>query len=219
VPTIGVSASAVAALAVQEAIKISQHRYNPNSKFYLPRYGVLSLFTAHENTLKNISFDHIRCDCEHHDSYECYGGVLETPLSAHWTLREVLAWVCAHYGKRYALALYKDNVCADRSFITKACCVHCGKELLIFRPQPLQDEDLLCEACRAVGNAPIFPSNATIKNWFATDDENMLQDMTLLELGIPLMHIVEFAPENEEGHSLYLELTGDISEAMPNLPK
>ena len=43
--------------------------------------------------------------------------------------------------------------------------------------------------------------------------------MTLLGLGVPLMHIVEFAPENEEGNFLYLELTGDINEAMPNLPR
>lgn len=219
VPTIGVSASAVAAIAVQEAIKISQHRFDSESEFYTPRYGVLSLFTAEENTLKNISFGHVRSDCEHHDTYENHGGVIETPISAHWKLKEALAWVEKHYGKKYALALYKDNACTDRSFITNAFCVHCEKEISVFRPQPLQDEDLLCEECQAMGNAPAIPSNATIKNWFASDDEDALQNMTLLGLGVPIMHIVEFAPENEEGNSLYLELTGDINEAMPNLPR
>lgn len=216
VPTIGVSASAAAAIAVQETIKISHRRHDPDSQFCQPQYGVLSLFTAEENKLKNVRF-HVRRDCEHHDMYANYGGVVETPISARWKLGETLAWVEEHYGKRYAVALYKDNACATRSFITNAYCVHCGKEIAVFRPQPLQDEDLLCEACRAMGNPPIIPSNATIKNWFTADDET-LQDMTLLELGVPLMHIVEFAPEDEEGNSLYLELTGDIHEAMPNLP-
>jgi hypothetical protein len=43
--------------------------------------------------------------------------------------------------------------------------------------------------------------------------------MTLLELGIPRMHIVEFAPVDEDGESLFLELTGDLHEVMPHLPQ
>lgn len=219
VPTIGVSASAAAALAVQEAIKISQRRFDPESKFCYPRYGVLHLFDAAENVLKNIKFDYVRHDCEHHDSYDSHGGVSETPMSAHWKLKDALLWVREHYEKQYAMALYKDNVCADRSFITSAFCVHCEKEIPVFRPQPLQDEDLLCTECRSAGNTPILPSNATIKNWFADNDETRLLEMTLLELGVPLMHILEFAPEDGQGDSLYLELTGDIDEVMPNLSK
>ena len=83
----------------------------------------------------------------------------------------------------------------------------------------MQDEDLLCTECRSAGNTPILPSNATIKNWFANNDETRLLEMTLLELGVPLMHILEFAPEDGQGDSLYLELTGDIGEVMPNLSK
>lgn len=169
--------------------------------------------------MKNIKFDYVRHDCEHHDSYDSHGGVIETPMSAHWKLKDALLWVREHYEKQYAMALYKDNVCADRSFITSAFCVHCEKEIPVFRPQPLQDEDLLCTECRSAGNTPILPSNATIKNWFADNDETRLLEMTLLELGVPLMHILEFAPEDGQGDSLYLELTGDIDEVMPNLSK
>ena len=43
--------------------------------------------------------------------------------------------------------------------------------------------------------------------------------MTLLELGIPLLHIVEFSPLDEEHDTLFLELTGDIEEVMPHLPR
>ncbi len=217
IPTIGISASAAAALAVQEAIKISHQLHNPLNELCLPRYGWMSCFTAEDNRLQNIHFS-IRSDCEHHDNYDNHGGVMETPISARWKLKDVLLWVQKQFGKEYAVALYKDNVCADRSFVTKAFCEYCGTAIDIYRPQPLQDEDMLCKDCRKAGRVPQMPSNATIKNWFSTEDEECLQEMTLLELGIPLFHVLEFAPIDEVGESLYLELTADIDEVMPHLP-
>lgn len=217
VPTIGISAASAGALAVQEAIKVCHHLSDPNSNLPAPRYGWMSCFSAEENELRNIHF-RIRRDCGHHDSYANYGEVHETPMSAHWKLKDALHWAKEQYGKDYAIALYKDNVCADRSFITKAFCKNCGSEIDVYRPQPLQDDDMLCQACRVAGKLPAMPSNATRKSLFDSTDEQRLQEMTLLELGIPLLHILEFAPIDEVGDSLYLELTGDIEEAMPNLP-
>ena len=216
VPTIGISAAAVAALAVQEAIKISHHLKNPNSGLATPRYGWLSCFTAEENTLTNIPYQ-LRDSCEHHDNYDNYGGVQETPMSARWTLRDVLSWVSETYQQDYDIALYKDNACADRGFVTTGSCTHCGAPMDIYRPQPLQDEDILCDRCRGAGRTPERPSGASIKNYFTADGNRHLLDMTLLELGIPLFHILEFFPCNG-GESLFLELTGDLPEVMPNLP-
>lgn len=218
VPTIGISAASAGALAVQEAIKICHHLNDGNSGLMPPRYGWMSCFTAEENELKNIPF-HVRASCQHHDNYASHGGVAETPMSARWKLKDVLAWVQARYGKPYAVALYKDNVCAERSFITRAHCKSCGREIDVYRPQPLQDEDMLCDECRQAGRLPETPSNALRKNLFDSTEESRLQEMTLLELGIPLLHILELAPVDEEGESLYLELTGDLEEVMPNLPK
>ena len=217
IPTIGVSASSAAALAVQEAIKISHYSVESDNGLLLPRYGWMSCFTAEENRLQNIFFRRRR-DCEHHDNYANHGGVEETPMSAKWALREVLDWVRKQYNKEYAIALYKDNTCADRSFITEAHCEHCGKKIDVYRPQPLEDEDLLCEECKTAGRAPVMLSNATVKNCFSVEDEDKLQNMSLLELGIPRFHILEFTPVEGDGESLYLELTGDRSEVMPNLP-
>ena len=218
VSTIGISAASAGALAVQEAIKVCHHLFDADSNLLEPRYGWMSCFSAEENELKNIRFL-VRSDCEHHDSYANYGGVHETPMSAHWKLNDVSDWVEAQYGKQYAIALYKDNICAERSFITKAFCKSCGKEIAVYRPQPLRDEEMLCDTCRAAKRLPEMPSNATRKNKFDSTDEPRLQVMTLLELGIPLLHILEFAPVDEQGDSLYLELTGDLGEVMPNLPK
>lgn len=218
VPTIGISAASAGALAVQEAIKTCHHLFDADSNLLKPRYGWMSCFSAEENELKNVRF-RVRADCEHHESYADYGGVHETPMSARWKLKDILAWVETQYGKQYAIALYKDNVCAERSFITKAFCKSCGKEIDVYRPQQLRDEEMLCDTCRTAKRLPEMPSNATRKNMFDSTDESRLQEMTLLELGIPLLHIVEFAPVDEQGDSLYLELTGDLEEVMPNLPK
>lgn len=218
VPTIGISAASAGALAVQEAIKACHHLFDADSNLLEPRYGWMSCFSAEENELKNVRF-RVRADCEHHDNYTDYGGVHETPMSARWKLKDILAWVEARYGKQYAIALYKDNVCAERSFITKAFCKSCGAEIDVYQPQPLQDEELICDTCRAAKREPQLPSNAIRKNMFSPTDEPRLLEMTLLELGIPLLHILELAPVDEQGDSLYLELTGDLEEVMPNLPK
>lgn len=218
IPTIGISAASASALATQEAIKICHHLFDTECRLMAPRYGWMSRFSAEDNTLKNIYFN-VRHDCQHHDSYDDYGGVQETPMSARWKLKDALQWVKEHYGKEYAIALYKDNALAERSFITSGLCKHCGSPIDVYRPQPLQDEDLLCDACRAAGKEPVFPSNAVRKDLFDPTDEQRLQEMTLLELGIPRLHIVEFAPVDEGGDSLYLELTGDLEEVLPNLSK
>ena len=217
VPTIGVSAGSAGALAVQEAIKTSHYLRYPDGGFLSPRYGWMSCFTAENNELRNVHFS-VRSTCCHHDNYNNHGGVHETPMSARWKLGDVLAWVKKENHREYALALYKDNVCADRSFITTAFCEHCEKKINVFRPQPLHDEDLLCDTCRTVGNKPLMPSNATLKNWFDFTDDQSLLEKTLLELGIPLLHIIEFAPCDGSGESLYLELSGDLQEVMPSLP-
>lgn len=78
---------------------------------------------------------------------------------------------------------------------------------------------MICDTCCAVKRAPQLPSNAIRKNMFGPTDEPRLLEMTLLELGIPLLHILELAPIDEQGDSLYLELTGDLEEVMPNLPE
>ena len=217
VPTIAVSAASVGALAAQPAIRIAHQLITPDSMPLPPMYG-MSFYTARDNRQINVKIG-VRRDCAHHDNYKNHGDVHESPISAHWKLRDALEYVRDQYGKPYAIATYKDNACADRSFITHAMCVSCGKHIRVFRPQPLYDEDLLCEACRAEGAPPRLPSNGIQKNWFSLSDEEELLDMTLLDLGIPLLHIVEFAPVDGDSESLYLELTGDIDEVMPNLPK
>lgn len=215
IPTIGISAAAVGALAVQEAIKICHHSCSPDSGLYTPKYGCMSLFTARENELRNLKIRR-RKDCSHHGSYRSYGGVQETPMSADWKLRDVFSWIRSNYGKDYSISLYKDNVCADRGFVTTAFCEHCGQEIDIYRPQPLQDEDLLCDACRQRSLPPKYPSDAVLRCSFASQDEERILSMSLLELGIPRFHILEFSSIDDSEDSMFLELTGDLDKVMPH---
>ncbi len=217
VPTIGIAAASASALAVQEAIKISHHAHEPGTNLYRPRSGYMSIFSAAENRLDSYEIK-IRESCGHHDRYDNYGGVRETPMSAYWKLKDVLEWTRNEYKGEYSIALYKDNICADRGFVTKAFCEHCGREIEVYRPQPLQDEDMLCSTCRGKGLAPLYPSDAILRNSFGFHDEEKLLEMPLHALGIPLLHVVEFSPGDETKETLFLELTGDLDEVMPHLP-
>lgn len=219
VATIIVPAASAGAFAAHEAVKISHALHRPDSGFPAPDYGRIFLYIAETNTFRKDLYP-VRSDCQHHDSYEAHGGVQETPLSARWTLQEALDWASTRYHQDYYIALYKDNECADRGFVTKAACKSCGAELDVYRPQPLRDEDLLCERCRAhlTPNQPLMLSHATLKHTFSRQDEPRLLQMPLAELGIPPLHILEFAPADGTGESLFLELTGDLKEVMPHLP-
>lgn len=221
IPTIVTSASMVGAKAAEEAFRVLHHLKEPDGAFtrcYPPEYGVLHLYTAWNSKLMHHTYS-VREECKHHDSYEAHGGVLETPLSAHMTLREVLQWVQSNYGHAYGLSIAKDCMCADRGFITSAYCEHCGKPIDVYKPQPVDDFDMLCDDCKKSGAQPDLLSGASLKLHFSLNDEERVLSMTLLELGIPLAHILEFYPlEDNDADSLYLELTADIKEVMPNLP-
>lgn len=218
VPTIVISASMASAFAVQEAVKILHEQRFPGGGFASPRYGWMSLFSAQDDSVRNVHFP-VRASCGNHDSYMAHGGVTQTPLSAHMTLRDVLCHVAADYGKPYRLSILKDSAYADRAFVTTACCEHCGSPIDVYRPQfLLHDEDMLCAQCKAAGLSPDMLSHGTCVTSFGLDDGERLLGMRLTELGVPLAHIVEFSPD-DDSESLYLELTADLWEVMPRFPE
>lgn len=214
--TIVTSAARVGAEAVETAIKILHYEAEKNPA-YDPGYGELHTYNSlyRKDSRKERS---VRPSCTNHISYDDYGGVKETPISAHWTLRQTLEWVKERYGNGYFLSLEKDCFkLPNRAFVTKAHCKCCGKPIDVYRPQyTLRDEDLRCEECAAQNRHPHQPSDATRVFHFSLEDtEPRVLDMTLLEIGIPLCHIVEMDTEAEDKLPLYLELTADLPEVMP----
>lgn len=210
IPTIGISAAAAAALAVQEVIKILHHQQDPGSGLPAPRCGWLHCFSAQENELRRVRIP-VRGDCTH----ACYDRVTETPLAADWTLQDALAWVHSAYGKSYALALYKDE---GRGFVTRARCKSCGAPIKIYRSLPLDDTDLLCAPCRKANRLPQLPSDAEVQCFFGPDCGAEILALPLAALGLPPLHVLEFAPVDETGGSLFLEMTGDLAAVLPHLP-
>ena len=217
VPTIAISSSMAGAKAVEEAIKILHSKENPDSELPSPQYGYMLHYNGRTSILQRIKFGK-RQDCIHHDSYADLGGVLTSPLSARMTLRDVLTWVNEQYKGDYTLSISKDLSCVDRAFITTAHCVHCGSPLDIYKPQALITEsDVLCDNCRQHGMLPERLSGGIRKTDFSMRDEDRILDMTLMDIGVPLAHIVTF--ENSDGlHApLFIELSKDIREVMPHL--
>lgn len=217
IPTIVTSAGSAASLAVAEAVKALHAQKVETNEFFPPQYGVYHSFNGQTNAFQKLR-PSIRKNCPHHEGYAILGGVRETPISAHWTLRRTLDWVKETFGEEHTISLIKDTACVNRGFVSTACCKHCGKSIEVYRPLPLQDTDLLCGECRENHLIPKLLSDSSLKLDFSRADEPRLQEMTLLELGIPLAHIVEFVPEDLSKESLFLELTADIPEVMPQLP-
>jgi len=217
--TIITSAAQVGAVAVDRAVKILHHRFQPDLKAYDPRYGRMSLFSSAEMKLRSVKIP-VRCDCTNHVSYADFGGVTKTPLSARCSLRHVLEWVRSEYGEGARLSLLKDCVkIPNRALVTTAKCKHCGRAIDVYRPQfLLEDEDLRCDACKEKDCPVVRPSEGVrIYDFSLASAEPRLLDMTLLEIGIPLAHIVEIDFEDEEKLPLFLELTADLPEVLPAL--
>ena len=219
VPTIAVSSSMAAAKAVEEAIKILHHMDDPDCKLPKPQYGYMWFYNGETSTMNRIKFKP-RKGCRHHEHYSDLGGVIKAPLSAQMSVREILTWVNEHYRGKFTLSLYKDCSCTDRGFVTTARCVHCGKPISVYKSQAvLLDEDMLCSNCRDHHNPPIQLSDANLKTSFSIDDDKVILDLSLVDIGVPLGHIGLFEPEDEAQFPLLIELSDDIHKLIPNLPE
>lgn len=218
VPTIGVSSSMAAAKAVEEAIKVLHHKAAPDSSLPAPQYDYMILYNGQTGIMQRFKINK-RHDCTHHDAYDDYGGVLISPLSAHMALRDVLTWINEKYEGNYRLSIFKDCSCVDRAFVTSAHCVHCGAPIDIYKSQSvITDSDVLCDNCRRHGYLPKQLSGAIRKTDFSLEDESRILEMTLLDIGVPLAHIVAFEDEDEQNPTLFIELSKDIHEVLTQIP-
>lgn len=216
IPTIVLSAAEVAASAAGEMLRVLHHQADPNSILPKPNAG-MKFYTFHNDKAMSVTLSR-RETCPNHVSYDDFGGVRETPMSAHWTLRNVLQWVEENYGSGYYLSTEKDSVIVAKGFCTTGFCKSCGKPIDIFKNQfYTYERDLLCPECKEKAMPTVRLSNATVIYHFDNALDDRILKMTLVELGIPLAHILEFDNENDETMPLFLELTADIPEMMPKL--
>lgn len=216
IPTIAISAAEVAASAAGQMLLVLHHQADSNSILPKPKAG-MKFYTF--NNDKTFSTALCRREtCPNHVSYDDFGGVQETPMSAHWTLKEVLKWVEEKYGTGYYLSTEKDSVIVAKGFCTTGFCKSCNTPIEIFKNQYYTYEsDLFCPECKSKAMPASHLSNAAVIHHFENTLDDRILNMTLEQLGIPLAHILEFDHVSDEVMPIFLELTADIPEIMPKL--
>ena len=223
VPTVQVASSMVAGLQAQEVVKHVTHsewkKFNPGkadddpSAPPMARFGGTHRFIGLTNELFYTPF-RPRASCYDHFSYD---QVIPTGISADWTLRQVFDYVRERFGGYHYLSLRGDSRYQKAAFVTTGRCRCCGKPIGIYKSQKvLTDADLYCDDCDHVEN---MLSGGIEKVCFYDTDDDVILDRTLLEIGVPRMHVIELYDEDDPTKMLALELTADMPAQMPELWK
>ena len=167
VPTTATSASIIAAMQVQEAVKLL-HRDRIDAPF--GGKGVAYNGLTHDSYV--VTYPR-REDCLSHDTYDLDGA---TPVAAAASFGELLEEGRLQLGDGTVLDL-------EREIVTHLSCAACAAEEAVFRPiDGLTQGAALCEVCGE-------ERRLTLVHSVTSDDTNLLA-MTAAELGLPPFDIV-----------------------------
>ncbi len=175
VPTAPTIASMMAALEVQEALKLIHG---------LPvQAGSALVFNGVGNQFYTTRLPR-RDDCL---SHEHYPEPQEVPLGCHDTLAALFEAVRASLPGTLTLAL-------DRDLVTTIRCPRCGWHAEIFRPRSkVRQAEATCPECRETARPEILS---------AVEEHSPLADLTLAELGIPPYDVVRV--DGDAGSGFFL---------------
>lgn len=192
VPTAPTSASIMAAIEVQEALKV-MHGLPVNGGEAYVYSGLTNQFYTTRYQRKE--------DCLSHDTYPT---AIDLPLSSETaTAKDLFTAAAAHLPGEGPLTLH-----LDRDLVTGMKCAQCGAVREIVRASPLVTfRDAVCE-CREV---------MSVDRTHAIDESSPWADRSLKTLGIPLYDIVRITREatGEEGFFL---LAADRDRVLVKLP-
>ena len=213
VPTTQVASALVSALQTQEVVKCL-HAANGGSMPFAP--GKAYLFNGWYNSFDTVSLER-RPDCEDHRRLT---DIRETPLSCQSTLRQALEYVRDRFGADYVLTTEPDSRYRLSSFLTTARCRHCGRRIVLNRfAGAVTEADLYCPDCPREPNGLSEEWEGEMYSFALCPEHEPFMGLTLRELGVPPLHILEFFDARGEKPDLALELTGDLPALMPNLPR
>lgn len=202
VPTVQIASAIASAIQVQEAMKIicNQEIKKGHKIFY---HGKSHYF----DTIPLV----VNPDCDAHIEYD---EIIELPLSSNSSLRHFLQCLKS---PPYSVDQPHLDFSGDlpELVVSATCKGGCGKNLVFLRPAfRILDTEVVCEDCRKQSDLTLHSSELTTQHVFSLDDENVLLDMTLHDLGIPYGHIV--AVYDSQNTYRYFSLMGDISLILPN---
>ncbi len=158
--------------------------------------------------LSDVTFDtklEASEECTTHGWMECLKekDVLETPLRAkESTLGDLLALARKELGAQAYVTLEDD-----REVIVGIACGQCDRSRRVLAlAGTLAEKDALCETC----NQPMRPDLRS-----RLDGAEGLSERSLLEVGIPPLHIVRVR-NDETGREMLIELSGDLGDYFPH---
>lgn len=186
IPTTPISSSIVAAIQVQEALKVI-HGYD---KKLMSRESFY--YEGMNNLVLQLKNEPLQDECFSHYAYE---PLLESPLGAGRTVGETLQWLAAELGDPDAAILL------DHDLVMQVVTRQSNLSFDVVQPQSRMTEDFL-NGFRRVEEEDVY-SSRTISE---IDASFPYPDLTLGDIGIPPLHIVRVASGGELYH---VELTAD----------
>ena len=184
-PTTPTAASIIAAMQVQEAVKLLHGLEVPAGR------GVY--YSGQTMRLTTVTYPR-REDCPAHHTYD---RIVELSYGVNdLTAGAFLRIVQNHLGPEVMLAL-------DREIVTRFHCPSCEREEPVYRPYEIVVPDLV--PCPHCGALRLFDTAASLSG-----DEDCA-NVPLHQLGIPQLHIL---PVRASGRWGYFELSGDESQVL-----
>lgn len=215
-PTTLVSTAIVGALQVQEAIKalhvLNKDKLEKDGKNLdiSVQYGRKYYYQGMNHLFEQMAIPS-RDTCDVHNSFE---EVVESPLSASMRLSDALNSLKNLLGYECIIDTYPESW-----FVIKTKCVSCHQWIDTNKARgDLYQEDLYCEECskNKLDVSGYTPESDNIDVFGRDDMPTNLMNYTLKELGIPPLHIITVRAKCDDSIVKFVELTGDLSEVLPN---
>lgn len=207
--TVQCTSAIVSGMQVQEALKVICNM-NPEFGIELHFQGTANLFNKFKMNIDD------NCWCHLLDARE---NVIETPLSADNSLRELLKYTSNMGYTTLEINDFEDHL---RNFVTHAKCPKCGKQVAVFRPMfKVFSDDFYCAECKETNTSDKYYNvmdDISLSRYSLSETNNDILDMSLNALGIPYFHVVPIT-NPETGETGYFELTGDIEKMIPAYAK
>ncbi len=186
IPTTPISSSIVAAIQVQEALKVI-HGYD---KKLMSRESFY--YEGMNNLVLQLKNDPLQDECFSHYTYE---PVLQSPLSADHTIGESLQWLAAEFDDPEVAILL------DHELVLQVVTRQSNLSFDVVQPQTRITEAFL-DQFRQMEEEEIYLSRTVTE----IDGSFPQTDLMLADIGIPPLHIVRVA---SRGQLYYVELTDD----------
>jgi len=190
IPTTPLSASIIGAVQTQEALKII-HGYDDNLlNGRMFRYEGMYMEVGVYNSEKTNE------DCNSHYHYTEI--IEETELSANMTVESLLKFLTKKYGNESFVKL-------DQRFIFELFIEAEKREISVQIPDDQLNNFISKNNLRGGKDEEVRVTKVLEDN--VLDENFPFKNLTLLQIGIPLLHIIRVIDTNK--NELYIELTGD----------